>query len=114
MLRDYEQNMTYVLSQPFLHSEVHLKQIPGKTYTGFTFYIFCSCFCVYLSKSNWYILTQTLEGRSLKAGMIPLLYLFLNRESHQFIDDTEILYQNFIIIEYEFNEKVLLRNICLD
>lgn len=46
MLRDYEQNMTYVLSQPFLHSEVHLKQIPGKTYTGFTFNIFCSCFYV--------------------------------------------------------------------
>ena len=48
MLRD----MTYVLNQPFLHSEVLLKQIPGKMYTGLTFYIFCSCFYFYLSKSN--------------------------------------------------------------
>ena len=52
MLRDYEQNMTYVLNQPFFHLEVLLKQIPGKTYTGFTFYIFCSCFYFYLSNSN--------------------------------------------------------------
>lgn len=33
MLRDYWADMTYVLSQAFLSSEVHLKQSPGKTYT---------------------------------------------------------------------------------
>ena len=87
MLRDYEQNMTYVLNQPFFHLEVLLKQIPGKTYTGFTFYVFCSCFYFYLSSSNQYILTQNLKGRPFKAGMIPLLYLFLSKESHQFINE---------------------------
>lgn len=46
-----------------------------------------------------------LGGRSLKAGMMPMLYLFLNKESHQFIDDNWNFISEFTIIEYEFNEK---------